>query len=95
MTDFTANGLLYSNAYIQYVKSVAEKKVDIYDCQYSESYSTKSVDAYYVIYTIGKDFYVLVRLSEEKKSQRFEIEQIMRGDQLIEIERKLKSLTGE
>lgn len=95
MTDFTANGLLYSNAYIQYVKSVAEKKVDIYDCQYSEAYSTKSVDAYYVIYTIGKDFYVLVRLSEEKKSQRFEIEQIMRGDQLIEIERKLKSLTGE
>lgn len=95
MTDFSANGLLYSNAYIQYIKSIAEKKVDIYDCQYSEAYSTKSVDAYYVIYTIDKDFYVLLRLSEEKKSQRFEIEQIMRGEQLIEIERKLKSLTGE
>lgn len=95
MTDFKANGLLYSNAYIQYIKSVAEKEVDIYDCQYSEAYSTKSVDAYYVIYTIGKDFYVLVRLSEEKKSQRFEVEQIMRGNQLIEIERKLKNLTGE
>lgn len=94
MTDFQANGLLYANAYIQYIKSIANKEVDIYDCQYSEAYSTKSVDAYYVIYTIGKDFYVLVRLSEEKKSQRFEIEQIMRGDQLIEIERKLKSLTG-
>lgn len=95
MTDFQANGLLYANAYMQYIKSIAEKEVDIYDCQYSEAYSTKSVDAYYVIYTIGKDFYVLVRLSEEKKSQRFKVEQIIRGDQLIEIERELKILTGE
>lgn len=94
-TDFAATGMQITNAYIQYIKSIANKEVDIYDCQYSEAYSTKSVDAYYVIYTIGQDFYVLVRLSEEKKSQRFEVEQIMRGDQLIEIERKLKSLTGE
>ena len=45
MTDFQANGLLYANAYMQYIKSIAEKEVDIYDCQYSEAYSTKSVDA--------------------------------------------------
>lgn len=90
-TEMEATGLLIANAYVDYIYKTAKEKVKIYDCEYSKDDSTKSVDSYYIIYTIDEDFYVLVRYSEEKKSTRFMIETLSRGKELIEIERKLKN----
>lgn len=90
-TDMAATGLLIANAYVDYIYKTAKEKVKIYDCEYSKDDSTKSVDSYYIIYTIDEDFYVLVRYSEEKKSTRFMIETLSRGKELIEIERTLKN----
>lgn len=90
-TEMEATGLLIANAYVDYIYKTAKEKVKIYDCEYSKDDSTKSVDSYYIIYTIDEDFYILVRYSEEKKSTRFMIETLSRGKELIEIERKLKN----
>lgn len=90
-TDMKATGLLIANAYVDYIYKTAKEKVKIYDYEYSKDDSTKSVDSYYIIYTVDDDFYVLVRYSEEKKSSRFMIETLSRGKELIEIERKLKN----
>lgn len=90
-TDMSATGLLIANAYVDYIYKTAKEKVKIYDCEYSKDDSTKSVDSYYIIYTIDEDFYILVRYSEEKKSTHFMIETLSSGKELIEIERKLKN----
>ena len=87
--DDSVVGLTVTHGFVKFIEKKAGKSVKIYDSYYSKDYSTKSVDAYYVIYTIDKDFYVLVRLAEEKKSSRFEIETLASGEQLIEIERTL------
>lgn len=87
--DDSVVGLTVTHGFVKFIEKKVGKSVKIYDIYYSKDYSTKSVDAYYVIYTIDKDFYVLVRLAEEKKSSRFEIETLARGEQLIEIERTL------
>lgn len=88
--DDSVVGLSVIHAWVRFIQKKSNKIVKIYDQYYSKNDSTKSAEAYYVIYTIDKDYYVLVRLTEEKKSTRFEIETLARGEQLIEIERKLK-----
>lgn len=79
------------HGYVKFIQKKSNKVVKVYDSYYSKEYSTKSANSYYIIYTIDNDFYVLVRLTEEKKSSRFEVETLDRGNQLIEIERTLKS----
>lgn len=79
------------HGYVKFIQKKSNKVVKVYDSYYSKDYSTKSANSYYIVYTIDKDFYVLVRLTEEKKSSRFEMETLARGNQLIEIERTLKS----
>lgn len=89
-SDDSVCGITVIHAWIKFIKEKAKKLVKVYDCQYSKLDSTKSAKAYYVIYSIDKDYYVLVRLTEEKKTSRFEIETLARGESLIEIERKLE-----
>jgi hypothetical protein len=89
-SDDSVCGITVIHAWIKFIKEKAKKLVKVYDCQYSKSDSTKSAKAYYIIYSIDKDYYVLVRLTEEKKTSRFEIETLARGESLIEIERKLE-----
>ncbi len=88
--DDSVVGISVIHAWVRFIQKKSDKIVKIYDSYYSKNDSTKSADAYYIIYTIDKNYYVLVRLTEEKKSTRFEIETLARGEQLIEIERKLK-----
>ncbi len=89
-SDDSVCGITVIHAWIKFIKEKAKKLVKVYDCQYSKSDSTKSAKAYYIIYSIDKNYYVLVRLTEEKKTSRFEIETLARGESLIEIERKLE-----
>lgn len=89
-SDDSVCGITVIHAWIKFIKEKAKKLVKVYDCQYSKGDSTKSANAFYAIYTIDKNYYVLVRLTEEKKTSRFEIETLARGESLIEIERKLE-----
>ncbi len=88
--DDSVVGLSVIHAWVKFIQKKSDKVVKIYDQYYSKNDSTKSAEAYYVIYTIDKNYYVLVRLTEEKKTSRFEIETLARGESLIEIERKLE-----
>ena len=89
--DDSIVALTVVHGYVKFIQKKSNKVVKVYDSYYSKDYSTKSANSYYIVYTIDKDFYVLVRLTEEKKSSRFEMETLARGNQLIEIERTLKS----
>lgn len=76
--------------YIDYIGKKADKTVKVKDCEVDKSSTTKNCNGYFVTYKIGDDFYVLVNLTEEKETDKFEIKTLYRGSSMIELDRTLE-----
>lgn len=71
--------------YVDYIGKKADKMVKMQDCEVDKASTTRNWNSYFVTYEIGDGFYVLVRLTEEKKTDKFEIETLYRGKSMIDL----------
>lgn len=77
--------------YVDYIGKKADKTVKVKDTEVDKSSTTKNCNGYFVTYKIGDDFYVLVNLTEEKETGKFEIKTLYRGSSMIELDRALEN----
>ena len=62
----------------------------IIDSESDKNSTTKNCNGYIVTYSINKDYYVLTRIIEEAKSDKFEIQTLYRGASMIDMDRALE-----
>ena len=76
--------------YVKFVDNRANKLVRIIDSESDKNSTTKNCNGYIVTYSINKDYYVLTRIIEEAKSDKFEIQTLYRGASMIDMDRALE-----